>query len=160
MPHADPDKRRAYQRARRLTPEQKARKAERGKKRRKDPKVRAAVLANCRKRRARQTPAQKERERTKAREYARKKRAAMTPEQREADRAYHREHDRKRAKTPERREYTKQLKRRIRAADKFDKEFSGLPDDMTCCNPRCDNPQVSDCYGPTGLCAEHLAATR
>ena len=45
--------------------------------------------------------------------------------------------------------------RRKKAADKFDREFNGLPENMICCNPNCNNPQVSDQFGPTGLCAEH-----
>ena len=82
----------------------------------------------------------------------------MTDEEKESLRAWHREYDKKRRATPERREYHNQLRRRIRAAEKFDREFDGLPTDMTCCNPRCDLPQVSDNFGPTGLCAEHLDA--
>ena len=160
MPHADPEKRRAYQRARRLTPEQKARKSERAKERNQDPVVRARNQENGRKYRERMADEQKARRREQARVRAAAKRAAMTEAEREALREYNREQDKQRARTPERREYHNQLRRRIRAADKFDKEFSGLPDHMICCNPRCDNPQVSDRYGPTGLCAEHLKQSK
>ena len=158
MPYTNPEKRRAYQRARRLTPEQKARKSQRAKERRKDPVFREREKENQRKRRARMTDGQKARRREQARLLMQAKRARMTDEEKESLRAWHREYDKKRRATPERREYHNQLKRRLRAAEKFDREFE-MPADMSCCNPNCNNPQVSDRYGPTGLCAEHLAAT-
>ena len=158
MPYADPTKRREYQRSRCLTPEQKARRSERATERNQDPVVKARNQENARKYKASMTEAQKARRRELSRLRMAAKRDAMTPEQREVDRAYHREHDRTRSMTPERREYHSALKRRIRAANKFDREFE-MPADMSCCNPNCNNPQVSDRYGPTGLCAEHLAAT-
>ena len=158
MPYANPDKRREYDRSRVLTPEQKAHRRERAKERRKDPVFREREKENQRKRRARMTEAQKARRREQARLRQAAKQAAMTEEERKALRAYNREQDRKRRQLPERREYHNQLKRRLRAADKIDREFE-MPADMSCCNPNCNNPQVSDRYGPTGLCAEHLAAT-
>ena len=155
MPYKDPEKRRAYQRERVLTPEQKARKAARAKERWNDPAVRAAELENCRKRRARMTEAEKNRARYKAREAARKKTAAMTEAEREAVRERNREHDKQRARTPERREYHNQLKRRIRAAEKFDKDFK-LPDAMICTCPDCERLAIHDSLGQTGLCPDHF----
>ncbi len=157
MPYADRERRREYQRQRVLTPEQKARKAERARERRKDPVFLVLEQKQARKRQACMTDDQKARRREQAQLYQRAKRAAMTPEQLEANRAWHREYDKVRRKDPTRRAYSIALKRRLRAADKFDREFS-LDADMTCCNPRCNLPQVSDRYGPTGLCRGHLDA--
>ena len=131
MPHKDPEQRRAYQRARILTPEQKARKAARAKARREAPKVRAALLANCRKRRARMTEAEKDRIRKKARERMREIRS--DPVKREAINKRWRERD-----------------RRIRENQNFE-----LPDAMICACPDCERLAIHDTLGQTGLCPDH-----
>ena len=78
----------------------------------------------------------------------------MTPEQREAEREYHRQHDRKRRKKASRKEYHKMLKKRLRAAEAFDKWFT-MPKAMVCCNPNCSKLAIHDSLGQTGLCPDH-----